>query len=320
MTVLDDNILEFLGLFFKSPFSYEKASEDASFRKYYRISSDNQQFILMVAPPEKESINQFLFLADELKIRGVNVPKIFMKDIPKGLIIMEDFGKKSLLDFLYNLDKQSMKDIYKTLINSIFHMQNNALDVDIPLYSNQILHQELCLFHDWYLKDVEYNSEQIHTIYTFLINRALAQRQVFVHRDFHCRNVLAKSVSDLGIIDFQDALIGPVSYDLVSILKDAYIKLEPEFILDQCINFWQLLRSKSQVSDDFSEFFVDFELMGAQRHLKILGIFTRLSLRDGKHQYLNDIPLVEEYLIDVSKRYPQLSYIEQLILSKRNKG
>ena len=313
---LNSEVHDFIQMNISSEYSIMKASEDASFRKYFRVQDKDKTIILMVAPPDKEPLDQFLFLAKSLKARSVRAPEVYAYDHNIGAILQEDFGAYSLMRHYQELDKKNDNLIFDNLNETIIHLQKSCSDIDIPIYTSKILLNELNLFHEWYLKDLEFDQKKLESIYSFLIARSEQQTKKFVHRDFHCRNLLIND-GKICLIDFQDALIGPITYDLVSYLKDAYHKKNDSQIIDVSIKYWELARSCFDVPSDFGDFFVDFEMMGVQRHLKILGIFKRLFLRDGKKQYLDDIPLVEDYILDVSEKYPKLSYLKELILKKR---
>lgn len=313
---LNSGIYKFIQMNIGSEYSITKASEDASFRKYFRVHVKGKTIILMVAPPEKEPLDQFLFLAKSMKARSVKVPEVYAFDHSLGAILQEDFGTYSLMHYYQEFDRKNDNLIFDNLNETIIHLQKSCSDIDVPIYSSQILLNELSLFHEWYLKDLEFEQKKLEGIYFYLVGRIEQQTKKFVHRDFHSRNLLIND-EKVCLIDFQDALIGPITYDLVSYLKDAYHKKNDSQIIDVSIKYWELARSNFDVPPDFGDFFVDFEMMGVQRHLKILGIFKRLFLRDGKKQYLNDIPLVEDYVIDVSEKYPKLSYLKELILKKR---
>jgi aminoglycoside/choline kinase family phosphotransferase len=299
-----------------SEFSITKASEDASFRKYYRVQDKDKTSILMVAPPDKEPLDQFLFLAKSLKDRSARTPKVYAFDHQLGVILQEDFGTCSLMQYYQEHDNENNQLIFNKLNETIIHLQKRCSDIDLPIYSSKILIDELSLFHEWYLKGLDFKQNKLEDIYSFLLTNIEKQNKKFLHRDFHCRNLLIQD-DQICLIDFQDALIGPITYDLVSFLKDAYHKKNDFLIMDVCIKFWELARSNFDVPSDFGNFFIDFEMMGVQRHLKILGIFKRLYLRDGKNQYLNDIPLVENYVLEVAEKYSKLSYLKDLIFQKR---
>ena len=313
---LNSDIHKFIEMNVDSEFSITKASEDASFRKYYRVQDKDKTSILMVAPPDKEPLDQFLFLAKSLKDRSARTPKVYAFDHELGVILQEDFGTCSLMQYYHEHDNENNQLIFNKLNETIIHLQKRCSDIDLPIYSSKILIDELSLFHEWYLKGLDFKQNKLEEIYSFLLTNIEKQNKKFVHRDFHCRNLLIQD-DQICLIDFQDALIGPITYDLVSFLKDAYHKKNDFLIMDVCIKFWELARSNFDVPTDFGDFFIDFEMMGVQRHLKILGIFKRLYLRDGKNQYLNDIPLVENYVLEVAEKYPKLSYLKDLIFQKR---
>lgn len=313
---LNSDIHKFIEMNVDSEFSITKASEDASFRKYYRVQDKDKTSILMVAPPDKEPLNQFLFIAKSLKDRSARTPKVYAFDHELGVVLLEDFGTCSLMQYYQEHDNENKQLIFNKLNETIIHLQKRCSDIDLPIYSSRILIDELSLFHEWYLKGLDFKQNKLEEIYSFLLNNIEKQNKKFVHRDFHCRNLLIQD-DQICLIDFQDALIGPITYDLVSFLKDAYHKKIDFQIMDVCIKFWELARSNFDVPSDFGDFFIDFEMMGVQRHLKILGIFKRLYLRDGKNQYLNDIPLVENYVLEVAEKYPKLGYLKDLIFQKR---
>jgi aminoglycoside/choline kinase family phosphotransferase len=253
------------------------ASEDASFRRYYRVKTHQKSFILMDAPPNKESISNYLKIGFEMVDYGIKAPKVFYKDEKLGFILMEDFGDKT---FLKEFTSNRLKDLYIRAIDNII---------------SEIASLEI--------------------IFKKVISDNITQNQFFVHRDYHSRNLMVLENNDLGILDFQDAVLGPMSYDLVSLLKDAYIELEEEDTIDLVINFWEKAVDKNLLQKgDFSDFFMQYELMGVQRHLKVLGIFSRLSIRDHKNNYLEDIPLVEKYLLKASERYKFLSPLKKILL------
>ncbi len=255
-----------------SEYSITKASEDASFRKYFRVQDKDKTMILMVAPPDKEPLDQFLFLAKSLKARSARAPEVYAFDHNLGVILQEDFGTYSLMHHYQEPDKKNDNLIFDNLNETIIHLQKSCSDIDVPIYSSQILLNELSLFHEWYLKDLEFDQKKLESIYSYLITKIEQQTKKFVHRDFHCRNLLIND-GKICLIDFQDALIGPITYDLVSYLKDAYHKKNDSQIIDVCIKYWELARSSFDVPSDFGDFFVDFEMMGVQRHLKILRYF-----------------------------------------------
>ena len=299
-------------------FILSDASVDASFRKYYRVKTSEKSLILMDAPPDKESIADFLEIGFEMINQGINVPKVFYKDQKLGFILMEDFGDKT---FLKEYSSKRLKNLYIKAIDNIINMQLTLKINNLAQYSKKKLYDEICLFNEWYLdkyKKINLNSKEIadlEKIFNIVISDISTQNQYFVHRDYHSRNLMVLENNGLGILDFQDAVLGPMTYDLVSLLKDAYIELAEEDVIDFAINFWEKAVEKNLLQKgDFSDFFKQYELMGVQRHLKVLGIFARLSIRDNKNNYLEDIPLVEKYLLKASERYQFLSPLKKILL------
>ena len=231
---------------------------------------------------------------------------------------MEDFGSTTYSNaFTVN----NFNDLYKNALSSLLTIQKNCLYTDIPSYTSGLLLNEMSLFEDWYLnkyKKIILNASEkndLSKIFNMIIKSNVNQQQSFVHRDFHCRNLmLIDGEVGPGIIDFQDAVNGPTLYDLVSLLKDAYFELEEDFILDMVIRYWEaIINAKLITKNEFADFFKSFEWLGVQRHLKILGIFTRLYLRDNKDQYLNNLPLVEKYLKDTTQRYQELFPLRDIL-------
>jgi aminoglycoside/choline kinase family phosphotransferase len=306
----------------REDFLLDNASADASFRSYYRVKTPKKSFILMDAPPVKESISDYLKIGVEMVNKGINAPKVFFKNQELGFILMEDFGDKT---FLKEFSSNKLKDLYIKAIDNIINMQLSLKINNLELYTQEKLYTEICLFNEWYLdkyKKINLSSKEIadlEIIFKKVISNNVAQNQCFVHRDYHSRNLMVLENNDLGILDFQDAVLGPMTYDLVSLLKDAYIELEEEDQIDLVINFWEKAIEKNLLQKgDFSDFFMQYELMGVQRHLKVLGIFSRLSIRDNKNNYLEDIPLVEKYLLKASERYQFLSPLKKILLRSIN--
>ena len=288
-------------------FSISNASSDASFRRYFRVKTIEDSFIVMDAPPQNESIEAFLKISQILNSINVNVPDIYEEDDTFGFILMQDFGSDTYLDVLNN-DNQQL--LYSDSIESLIQMQKLVKKDLCQSYTQKILFDEMTLFIEWYLKKYK-KIELSHKEYRELLNcfeeiskKVLSQEKFFVHRDYHSRNLMYQKSNNPGILDFQDALVGPITYDLVSLLKDAYIEWDEEIVLDHAVRYWEQANTNKLITNlEFSTFYKDFECMGIQRHLKILGIFARLSIRDKKNQYLENIPLVEKYLMDATERY-----------------
>ena len=288
-------------------FSISSASSDASFRKYFRIKTLEDSFIVMDAPPQNESIETFLKIRKILNTIEVSVPEIYEEDKALGFILMQDFGSDTYLDVLNGENQQRL---YNDSIQSLIQMQKFVKKDFCQSYTNKILFDEMVLFIDWYLKKykkIELSNkeyEELVTCFEEISKKVFSQEKFFVHRDYHSRNLMIQKSNNPGILDFQDALVGPITYDLVSLLKDAYIKWDEEIVLDHLVRYWEKAKSNNLITNlEFSNFYKDFECMGIQRHLKILGIFARLSVRDKKNQYLENIPLVERYLMDATERY-----------------
>jgi len=301
-------------------YTIKPASSDASFRRYFRIVSSNQSYILMDAPPEKENSKPFVEIANVLFNAGLNVPKIHKADFKKGFLLLSDLGNKTYLD---ELNQQNASLLYRDAYLALIKIQKNADTQSLKPYNDSLLMKELSLFPDWYLKlhkSYEMNDSEKNILgltFDLLIKNINSHTQVFVHRDFHSRNLMFCN-GDLGenpgILDFQDAVKGSIVYDLVSLFKDAYIVWKEEEIMDWLIRYWEKAKqNKLKVQDDFAEFYRDFEWMGVQRHLKVLGIFARLNYRDHKANYLSDLPAVENYLRRACERYKDLHPLLKLM-------
>ncbi len=292
-------------------FTVQPASTDASFRRYFRIFTDDQTYIVMDAPPQHENCVAFLQVAKILTASGVHVPKVFAQNLEQGFLLLSDLGHNTFLQAL-NDRVEIAKQLYNDATDALIKIQLTQQTENLPAYNEALLQQELNLFPDWYIaKHLQTNLSEkqqmiLHAVFRQILHNNLAQPKVFVHRDYHCRNLMVASPNP-GILDFQDAVYGPITYDLVSLFKDAYIQWNEEQILDWTIRYWEKSRKAGlPVAADFALFYRDFEWMGVQRHLKVLGIFARLNYRDGKAIYLNDMPLVMAYLRNTCERYREL--------------
>lgn len=302
----------------EKPFTLQSASADASFRRYFRVSFKDQTLIAMDAPPQQEDCTPFLLAAGILAATGVHVPKIVAQNLNQGFLLLSDLGDTTFLQALNN-QVDSADQLYGDAIDALIKLQLSQQVEGLPGYDEALLLKELNLFPDWYVAKhlrvaiTEKQQAVLQSIFTRIIQNNIAQPRVLVHRDFHSRNLMVTSPNP-GIIDFQDAVVGPITYDLVSLFKDAYIRWDEERILDWMIRYWEKARKAGlPVSTDFAEFYRDFEWMGVQRHIKILGVFSRLYYRDGKENYLNDMPLVMEYLRKTCKRYRELHLLLNLL-------
>ena len=294
------------------------ASADASFRRYFRITDTEKTFIVMDAPPEKEDCKPFVDIAKLLFDFGLNVPQILQQDLEQGFLLLSDLGNTV---FLSELNNNTVDEMYGSAMKSLLLMQKNKTP-DLPAYDETLLRNELNLFPDWYLEKqlkISVSAKQkevLEQIFEILIKNSLEQPQVCVHRDYHSRNLMVnKNNTDApGIIDFQDAVIGAVTYDLVSLLKDCYIDWPREKIETWVKYFHTEAESLGIINKvSFDKFLRWFDLMGLQRHLKVAGIFSRLKHRDGKTGYLKDIPRTMDYVFDVLERYPEFKPLQKLL-------
>ena len=299
-------------------FHVAPASDDASFRRYFRISRGGTQpsLIAMDAPPEKEDCRQFLFVAQLFASAGVHVPAIHAHDLERGFLLLSDLGSRTYLEAL---DEESAAGLYDKALDALLLIQRASRPGVLPEYDKTLLERELHLFPDWYVArqlERELDAQQreiLERSFLLLLGNNLAQPRVFVHRDYHSRNLMVCEPCP-GILDFQDAVFGPITYDLVSLLRDAYVAWSEDRVLDLAIRYWEKARAaRLPVAADFADFYRDFEWMGAQRQLKVLGIFARLSFRDGKNGYRKDQPLVMRYLRRTCERYRELAPLARLL-------
>lgn len=299
-------------------FTLQPASADASFRRYFRIFFSDQTMIVMDAPPQHEDCEPFLRVAEILASSGVHVPAIVARNLERGFLLLSDLGNTTFLQALTD-QPENADQLYHAATDALVKMQLSHHAESLPPYDEALLRRELDLFADWYIArhlQLNLNDNQqgvLHAVFAKILQNNLAQPRALVHRDYHSRNLMVTTPNP-GIIDFQDAVFGPITYDLVSLLKDAYIRWDEERLLDWVIRYWEKARKAGlPVSNDFAAFYRDFEWMGVQRHLKVLGIFARLNYRDGKTMYLNDMPLVMEYLRKACERYLELNPLLNLL-------
>ena len=301
--------------------SLRPASDDASFRRYFRIDSPVAQggsLIVMDAPPAREDCRPFLHVAAVLREAGLSVPAVIDADLDSGLLLLEDLGHDT---YLSCLDIESANGLYQDAAAALVKLQLASRPGVFPDYDRALLDREMQLYPDWYVarhKGVvlsDLNKELLNQAFDLLANAALAQPRVYVHRDWHCRNLMKIDAErNPGVLDFQDAVYGPITYDLVSVLRDAYIDWPEERQIDWAIRYWEAARkARLPVADDFGSFYRDFEWMGLQRQLKVLGIFARLQHRDGKSRYLADLPRVLGYALAAARRYQALSGLVQVL-------
>ncbi|MGB7816407.1 MAG: phosphotransferase [Methylotenera sp.] len=298
------------------------ASADASFRRYFRVHLQSpylghKTLIAMDAPPPQEDCAPFVKVAKLFLEAGLNVPQVLAQDLQHGFLLLSDLGDDTYLNALNN---DTAPKLYGDATSALIKLQLASKSNILPNYDEALLTREMQLFPDWYVKKhlrAELNTEQqtiIKNTFDILNRNILSQGQVYVHRDYHSRNLMIVNENNPGILDFQDAVYGAITYDLVSLLRDAYINWDEEQVIDRAVRYWQPAKKAGlPVPEDFSEFYRDFEYMGAQRHIKVLGIFARLYHRDGKEGYLKDMPLVMNYLRKVCERYVELRPMLRLL-------
>jgi len=293
-------------------------SDDASFRRYFRFSEGGAGLVFVDAPPEHEDNESFVKISAALCEAGLNCPEVKAFDYGLGYLAVTDLGNRLYLDELRE-NPSAMPSLYRDARATILKLL--PLTCDLPLYDAQKLKTEMGLFHEWFLVGqlgLEVNNnvaKMLNEVFDCLVSSALEQPTAFVHRDFHCRNLMVDAAANPGIIDFQDAVVGPVTYDLVSLYKDCYYQFDRSLVEQVVDDFRQELAQRGVVSSDVP-MLRWFDLMGAQRHLKCLGVFSRLNLRDGKSGYLADIPLVVDYLVETSAIYPEFERLHQWLLAE----
>ena len=306
-----DKIREWLNGTRYQHFTIEVASADASFRQYYRLTHKNITLLLMDSSLEKNSLTSFLNVTKRLLSVNVKVPKILEQNLEIGYLILEDFGSTHYLDIL---DWDNFEDLYKKAIDEIVKMQE-ADTTGLPIYDKEFLTFEMDLMAEWYMIELlpivlsDKQRELIRKTIDDISNEVLKQPQgVFVHRDFHSRNIMQTTHGEVGVIDYQDAMSGALCYDIASLLEDSYIEFEREDILKLVLYF----RDKKGIEADDTTFIRWFDFVSMQRHMKVLGIFARLYKRDGKKGYLKDIPLTLRYLFDTAKLYEETKPLNQM--------
>ncbi len=314
-----------------TPFELAPASADASFRRYFRAAfPDGRTFIVMDAPPQHENCRPFLHIAKLFEDAGTHVPHVYAQDLEQGFLLLSDLGNTTYLQALNGGNASVARGLYESATDALIKIQLASRENELPLYDEALLLREMSLFPEWYItKHLQTTLDEkqgvtLGAIFQRIIKNNLAQLRVYVHRDYHSRNLMVANPNP-GILDFQDAVYGPVTYDLVSLFKDAYIHWEEGQTMDWLIRYWEKARKAGlPVHEDFGEFYRDYEWMGVQRHLKVLGIFARLYHRDGKEGYLKDMPLVMQYLRRACERYvdlkPLLSLLDTLEQRKSQAG
>lgn len=293
----------------------EPASVDASFRKYFRIYTDDGPRIVMDAPPDREPCATFIDITARLHAAGVHAPVIFREDPQRGFLLLSDLGDQLYLDAL---NENAVDKLYDDAITTLVAMQKSCPTEGLPPYDEQLLLSEMQLFRDWLLqthighKPTAAEHDALSDIFNVLVTSALQQPQVFVHRDYHSRNLTVDTENNPGVLDYQDAVCGPVTYDIVSLLKDCYVKW-PAAKIHHWLKMFHARSGPLLANTDAQQLLRWFDLMGVQRHLKASGIFCRLYHRDGKAGYLGDVPRTLGYILDLRPDYPELEPLCELI-------
>jgi N-acetylmuramate 1-kinase len=304
--------------------SRRPASSDASFRRYFRLDvlpelqdKLGATLIAMDAPPERENVPAFIHVAGLLLEAGVNVPAIVARDVPNGFLLLSDLGTTT---YLQRLNADNAAFMYSDAVDALIKFQLHSQPGVLPEFDRAFVMREINLFPEWFVAQhlgVTMSAEQkaqLDAVFDTIAANVLSQQQVFMHRDFHSRNLMFMERDNPGVLDFQDAVFGPVTYDLASLLRDAYIQWDEEIVLDWVVRYWQSAKKAGlPVNPDIDAFYRDFEFMALQRHLKILGIFCRLNYRDGKSIYMGDLPTVLDYVRKTANRYASLKPLVRLL-------
>jgi len=298
------------------------ASSDASFRRYFRVQHGQKSFVIMDAPSDKEDCDPFIKISVAMDGFGLNVPRVLEKDLQQGFLLLSDLGSEQ---YLQVLDDGSVDTLYADAITALVNLQIRSVDSEVvlPVYDHNLLMTEMGLFKDWLLLQqlgINLSDEQsvaLDNTFEWLAQQALAQPQVWVHRDYHSRNLMRTEVDNPGVLDFQDAVLGPLTYDLVSLLKDCYISWPRRRVEAWLANYHRQIQTAGLAAGiGQAQLLSWFDCMGAQRHLKAAGIFARLNIRDGKPGYLPDIPRTLAYITEVAEQQPELEFLASLLSSE----
>ena len=294
-------------------FALAPASADASFRRYFRATlADGRSYVAMDAPPGKEDCRPFVHVARLLLEAGVHAPRVHAQDLEQGFLLLEDLGHTT---FLEALNEANAGALMRDAIAALLKWQLATRPGELPPYDEPLLRRELALFPEWYLGRHlgRKPGAALDSVFDTLVHSALAQPAVYVHRDYMPRNLML-SEPNPGVVDFQDAVVGPITYDIASLTRDAFLSWEEERVLDWTARYWEgAKKAYLPVAPDFAEFWRAFEWMGLQRHLKVLGIFARLTYRDGKEKYLADTPRFLGYARATARRYGALAPLARLL-------
>ena len=309
------------------PDSVRLASADASFRRYFRVDAAKTSFIIMDAPPDKENSQPFVAIAALMQTAGLLVPRVLAWDEALGFMLLDDLGQHTMMQVLDTAQPESNLGLFSRAVDALLTWQQASRPDVLPLYDAALLRRELQLFPDWYISQHrgktldEKQTQQLQASFDLLVSRNLAAPQVFVHRDFMPRNLMMPWDAQeprLGVLDFQDAVYGPITYDIASLMRDAFISWEEDMCLDVTVRYWEKARASGLMNHDdwpsnFGAFYSAVEWMGLQRHLKVAGIFARLTIRDGKPKYLADAPRFITYIRATCSRYRELTPLLRLI-------
>lgn len=305
------------------PATLRPASADASFRRYLRIDADGGSLIIMDAPPDKENCEPFVKVAQLMAEAGLNVPRVLDWDRAQGFMLLDDLGERTMIEAVDASRPQANQALYLRAVDALVAWQLASRPQVLPPYDRALLEREVALFPDWYLarhKGIAVQGQlqqALHAQFQLIIERNLASASVYVHRDFMPRNLmLPRDAKEprLGVLDFQDAVYGPITYDIACLMRDAFLSWDEEFVLDITVRYWKKAQQAGlPVDADFGEFYRAVEWMGLQRHLKVAGIFARLTLRDGKPKYLADAPRFIGYIRATAGRYRELAPLLRLV-------
>ena len=306
------------------PQSVRLASADASFRRYFRIDTLDTPGtrIVMDAPPDKENSAPFVHVAQLMAEAGVKVPQVLDWDQASGFLLLDDLGHRTMLDAIDPGNAEANRPLYEQAVDALIAWQLSSKPGVLPAYDRPLLERELALFPQWYLtqhRGVVVDGpmqEKLKRAFDAIVEQNLKAHNVYVHRDFMPRNLMmgTDATATLGVLDFQDAVYGPITYDIASLMRDAFLSWEEEFIIDITARYWQKARKAGlPVDDDFGDFYRAVDWMGLQRHLKVAGIFARLTLRDGKPRYLADAPRFIGYIRVTAGRYRELTPLLRLV-------
>ncbi|VTU39803.1 putative phosphotransferase related to Ser/Thr protein kinases [Variovorax sp. PBL-H6] len=298
------------------PATVRPASADASFRRYFRIDTEDAAAtrIVMDAPPAQENSAPFVHIARLMRDAGLTAPQVLEWDEPQGFLLLDDLGRQTMLDVIDSADPEAARPLYVQAIDALIQWQLASRPQVLPPYDRALLERELALFPDWYV--ARYRGlavegtlhDRLQRTFQLIVEHNLAAPRVYVHRDFMPRNLMITGGPTLGVLDFQDAVHGPITYDIASLMRDAFLSWEEDFVLDLTVRYWEKARKAGlPLDEDFGAFYRAVEWMGLQRHLKVAGIFARLTLRDGKPRYLADTPRFIAYIRATASRYRELT-------------